>query len=111
MFLFLTGMYVLEWGCFVYYPSLKEETPEYVIDFETMEKIPYENLTNAERQKLSELIGDDFDYFGFMFFALDDTPDWIVTIFAPVGIIVWVVGIYLVMDYMIAWWKALSPFA
>ena len=111
MFLFLTGMYVLEWGCFVFYPSLIEETPEYIIDYEIMEKIPYENLTNDQREKLSELIGEDFDYFGFMFFALEDTPDWIVTIFAPIGIVVWVVGFYLIMDYMIAWWKALSPFA
>ncbi|GAH04328.1 unnamed protein product, partial [marine sediment metagenome] len=103
LFLFLTGIYLLEWGCFVYYPTLTEEQEGYMFDIETMEYIPYENLTNAERQKLNELIGEDFDWFGFMFFALDETPDWITTIFAPISIILWMVSIYMIMDYMIAW--------
>jgi len=111
LFLFLTGIYLLEWGCFVYYPTLTEEQEGYIFDIETMEYIPYENLTNAEREELNKLIGEDFDWFGFMFFALDETPDWITTIFAPISIILWMVSIYLIMDYMIAWWKAISPFA
>lgn len=76
-----------------------------------MERIPYENLTNAEREKLNELISEDIDFFGFMFFNLEDTPEWITLIFMPVTIVVWIVSIYLIMDYMIAWWKAISPFA
>lgn len=111
LFLFLTGIYILEWGCFVYYPTLTEEKEGYIFDIETMEYIPYENLTNAEREELNKLIGEDINWFGFMFFALDDTPDWITMIFAPVSIILWMVSIYLIMDYMIAWWKAISPFS
>lgn len=114
IFLFLTGMYLLEWGCFVYYPSLTEKPQEYIIDVETMTRVPandYANLTSEQRKELNELLGEDFDYFGFMFFTLKDTPDWITTIFAPISIIIWIVAIYLIMDYMIAWWKAISPFA
>lgn len=108
LFLFLTGMYLLEWGCFVYYPSIQEIQPKYVIDIETMEWIEI-TPDYFNRSYAKEFGGKDFDFFGFMTFTLEEIPDWQKPIFASITIMIWAIAIYLTIDWIYAWIKAL-PF-
>lgn len=113
LFIFLFGIYLIEWGCFVYLPSSQESEINYIIDIDTMERIPpekYANLTDEQRKILGESIAQDFDFIGFMTFTLDEIPSWIGIIFFPITIVFWIVSLYMLVDWIIAMWKAISPF-
>lgn len=109
LFVFLSIMYALEWACFVWYQSPSQETPMYIIDTETMEKIDITEEYYKNESRSQELGGSDFNFFGFMTFTLEEIPDWQKTIFTPLSIIIWIIGIYLIIDWVYAWIKAL-PF-
>lgn len=109
LFVFLTVIYSLEWACFVWYPSIQQETPVYIIDIDTMEKIDISDEYYKNESRAQEVGGEDFDFFGFMTFTLEEVPEWQRVIFTPMSIIIWIIGIYMLIDWIYAWIKAL-PF-
>ena len=109
LFVFLTGMYLLEWSCFVWYPSINQDAPIYMIDPETGERIEITDEYFENESMVQMVGGTDFNFFGFMTFTLDEIPEWQRLVFAPLSIIIWLVALYLVIDMIYAWIKAL-PF-
>lgn len=111
LFVFLTGIYFLEWSCFVWYPStqIDEDAPVYAIDPETGEVVEITDEYFENESMVQMLGGTDFNFFGFMTFTLEEIPSWQRLIFTPMTIVIWLVALYLVIDMLYIWIKAL-PF-
>lgn len=112
LFLFITGMYSIEFLCFKFYDNTHSEQPQYIIDVNTMEKVQvtedyYKKLNDSNFTK----VGKDYSFFDFMFFSLEFIPSWMGFIFSIVTLIVTIVTTYMLIEWVIAWYKALSPFS